>query len=218
LVVNGNANFPSGAVYPDGTNPQVPEEDIFVGGSFTGEQDLAARVTGCTGSPNCLAGQFAAAQSCYNSFSSALGQNADNVGHYVQWSGLFVNCDDANSEHNYLTLTASELTQFTYSQFTGCSSTAQWVINVIGSDDVVFQGDFVSAFTAPSSRWLWNIRGAGRTITVSTEVAGTILAPNNNLVQTSGAIDGKVIVNNFSSNGQMQVNEYTCYSAPEPSK
>jgi choice-of-anchor A domain-containing protein len=217
LIVNGDALFPSGAVYPDGSNPQVPEEDIFVGGTFSGEQDLANRVTGCTGSANCLSAQFAAGQQCYSGYSSSLGQNPDNVGHYVQWSGLFVNCDDDSAQNYYLTLTASEMNQFTYSQFAGCSDTAQWVINIIGSDNVVFQGDLMTSYTNPS-RFLWNVQGSGRTITVSTGVSGSILAPNNNLVQTSGVIEGKVVVGSFTSNGQSQVNEYTCYSAPAPSK
>jgi choice-of-anchor A domain-containing protein len=207
LVVGGNANWASGAVYPDGSSPSTPEENIFVGGTFSGSSDLAARVSGTCSSAGCLSSYFTAAQSCYGGFQNALASNADNVQHSLSGSTITVTCNSASAMAYYLTLTGSELSQTTGYTLNGCNANAQWTINVPGTDSVTFSG---GSFPPGAPQVVYNVLGSGRTITVGAiQFDGSLLAPYNILSQTGGVIIGKVVVAKVSS--FVQMNKYVCY-------
>jgi choice-of-anchor A domain-containing protein len=220
LVVGGDATWNSGALYPNGLNtPYVaPEEYIFVGGSFSGSASLANLVTGSCSSAHCLDSYFNAAQSCYGGYQTALVSNADNVQHLAQWSTLTVTCTDSAATKYYLTLTASDLSSTTSSVLQNCNHDAQWVINVVGNDDVTFSGGSFGDVNGPgASQVVWNILGSGRTINVGAyQFDGSLLAPYNVLHQTGGVIIGKVVVSSVTS--MIQMNKYVCYDGQyEPS-
>jgi choice-of-anchor A domain-containing protein len=206
ILVAGDASFGSGAVYPDGSS-SLAEEDIFVGGSFTGASYLASRVTSCS-TPHCLDSYFTAARNCYSNFQNALAAHTDNVATVIQWSGLYITCNDQSSSTYYMTLTASNMAAYTWISTSSCNSNANWVINVVGNDDVSFSG---GEFPANPNQILWNVQGSGRTINVDTTVYGSILAPSNNINEPNGSIDGKVIANNIVS---LQINKTPCFVPP----
>jgi choice-of-anchor A domain-containing protein len=205
LIVAGNANLPSGAVYPEGNNiPYVAQqENILVGGTFTGEQDLAARVTQA---PSTLANDFVAGRVCYQGYQNTLASHADNVVHWVQWSGLYVVCNITSASTYYMTVTADELSESSwFSLDNSCSTGSNWVINVAGTDDVTFSG---GSFPVAANQVTYNVLGSGRTVNVQyTQLDGNVLAPNNNVNQPSGVIIGKVIANNIVS---LQINKASC--------
>jgi choice-of-anchor A domain-containing protein len=209
LLVAGNADFPSGAVYPDGSGSphNVPAEGIFVGGSFTGPSYLSALVTSCS-TPNCLASNFAAAQQCYSGYQQTLSQQgADNVNATIQWSGLYLTCFDVLATNYHMTLTAAQISEYTWVSTTNCNTNAKWVINVVGNDDVTFSG---GSFPYAANQVVWNIQGRGRNINIQwTQVQGSILAPFNNINQPSGVVIGKVIANNINS---LQINKVPCFT------
>jgi choice-of-anchor A domain-containing protein len=211
VVVGGNAVFISGAVYPEGNGIPYPgaEEDLFVGGTFTGESDLADRVLGsCHGVAGCLNTYFDASKQCYINYQTSLSSNADNAAVSISWDAIIFTCDVNNADTYYITIDASVLTQGTYYILNNCAFQAKWVINIGGNGPVVFAGDNLPG-TGSSN--LYNILGSGRTIYVETEVNGNILAPQNVLNQTGGVVEGKVVVGNAVAS--LQVNKPACSEA-----
>jgi len=211
LVAGGNCVFTSGAVYPEGNNIPYPgaEEDIFCGGSFTGEDDLAARVSSCNGITGCLDSDFDAAQACYATFSDALANQADNVEVQVQYDALILTCDDNTASAYSVSVTSSDFASSTYYVVSNCNLQSTFVINVVGTDDVTFAGD---NFPGISGGVIYNIVGTGRTINVQTEVNGNLLAPFNILDQTGGVIEGKVVVGTVEFS--LQINKPDCPNPP----
>jgi len=204
LVVNGNGQIGSGAIL---------NEAVFIGGTFTEgnpNNGIAALVTHCTPPVGgCLTSQFNAAQQCYAGFQNTLALNADNVAHLIQWSGLSVTCNSPTATTYYLTLTPAEMDLFTWTTLNGCNTNAKWVIKIGGTGDVTFSG---GSFPAPANQVIYNIIGSGRLINVgATQVAGSVLAPYNNIYQPSGDINGKVIANNIYSR---QILDGQCYFPP----
>eukprot|EP01114_Cavostelium_apophysatum_P017282 TRINITY_DN50_c0_g1_i1.p1 TRINITY_DN50_c0_g1~~TRINITY_DN50_c0_g1_i1.p1 ORF type:complete len:895 (+),score=192.43 TRINITY_DN50_c0_g1_i1:91-2775(+) len=193
LIGGGDVSWTSGAIFPSGTNGRGDAEGMFVGGSFTGSEDLALRVTGgpCP-TPGCLDDEFDDAHTCYNIFQASLAGHADNVQKVIEWSGLYLTCDTNDADVNYVSLLPSEMSQYTWVSLTNCNPDARWVINVGGSGNVTLNGAY---WGLDSSAVLWNIQGSGRFINVfNVQVPGTILSPNNILNQPSGQIDGRVVV------------------------
>jgi choice-of-anchor A domain-containing protein len=197
VVVGGDLTWISGNAFPNGNG--IPyageEEDIFVGGVFTGPTDLSDRVLGgpCA-STGCLDAFFDSALSCYRTFQSTELAYNDNAVQSSSFSGMFVTCNDATENTYYIKLTASDLAAVTYFSTSNCNFQANWVINIIGTDDVTFTG---GSFPAPAGAVLYNVIGSGRTIYVhDTDLNGHLLAPDNFLNQTNGVIHGKVVVGN----------------------
>jgi len=135
---------------------------------------------------------FDAAKSCYEGYSTSLAAPADNVAHVVSESAMTITCNDASASYYYLTMTAAEMTQFTYYVTVGCNYQAYWTINVAsGISDVVFSGD---SFPAVPGAVVYNVQGC-RTIQVrDTAINGHVLATCGTLNQTGGVILGKTVV------------------------
>jgi len=207
VVVGGDATWVSGDVYPDGNQQGVPEEYLFVGGTFTGASYLNNLVTGHCSTPHCLDNYFDAAKSCYTGYQSTLANNVDNVQHVAQWSTLTVTCNSATDMKYYLSVTGAELSSVTGVSLVNCNADAFWVVNVVGTDDVSFNG---GSFGPGAPQVIFNVVGSGRTINVGAyQFDGSLLAPNNILHQTGGVIIGKTVVASVTSS--IQFNKYVCY-------
>jgi len=197
LIVGRKCQWGSGSIHPDGTG--IPyagaAEYAFCGTSFAGADDLAAKVTGtCSGTEGCLDSVFDAAKECYEGYSNTLASTSDNVRHTVTDSAMVVTCSDASAQYYYLTITAAEMTQFTYYVTVGCNYQAYWTINVAsGSDDVTFSGD---SFPAVPGAVVYNVQGCRTLQVTGTAINGHVLATCGTLNQTGGVILGKTVVGN----------------------
>jgi len=119
-------------------------------------------------------------------------------------------CNDITADSYSVTITADDFAVSTYWIVNNCNFQATWVINIVGTEDITFHGD---NFPGVSGGIVYNVLGSGRTIYVQTEVAGSILAPNNILDQTGGFISGKVVVGNVKF--ALQINKPDCPN-PDP--
>jgi len=195
IVAGGDVTWLSGEIYPHyEAYPSGPHwtENMFVGGAFTGASYLADRVKGNCSSPNCIATEFDDVRSCYSAYQNAFAAQADNVAKLIQYSGLTITCNSANSLNYFVTITPAEMSQYTYVVLNNCNANARWIINVPTTDNVLLTG---VALPAPPEAVVYNIQGSGRTITINgIYVQGSILAPFNTLYQNGGIVKGRVIV------------------------
>jgi len=213
LVVGGNLNFVSGAIYPDGSGlPYLgAREDIFVGGSSTGEPDLVGRSTGsCAGNAGCLNDDFDNALAYYTQLQAAFASVADNAHASIIYDGFTLVCDDATSSSYSVTVDGSLFADGAFTYYTidsSCNVNAQLVINIGGSGDVFFEGDNIHGWA--QELILFNILGSGRVINIDTEVDGSILSPMNTYYQPDdGVVKGLVIVGDIQQ--VLQINRLYC--------
>jgi len=192
LVVGHNENFGSGAIYPDGSNIPHPgaKEDMFVGDSFVGPSYLAQSVNGFCPTTGCLDSSFDGLQTCYDGYQSDLTANADNVATVIQWSGLYITCNSDAPDTYYVTIQANQMNTYTWVSLDNCNPNARWVVNIPGTDEVVFAG---ATLPGVSGQIIYNIPGVGRSIRVDTSVVGTILAPRGIFSDAQSLVVGKVI-------------------------
>jgi len=212
LVVGGNLNWGSGELYPDFSPPnpnQGAEEGLWVGGTCNAPADVTARRDTTTHLN--LAPAFASALSCYSSISSGYSALATNVGYTIQYLGLHLTCNSVTASQYVVNVADTDISSITWYTISNCNLGANWIINVIGSGSVTFNGNNMPGL---SGGILYNIGGSGRLITVNTEVNGNILAPNNNINQLGGFISGKVICNNVQM--ALQINSPQCPTGATP--
>jgi choice-of-anchor A domain-containing protein len=204
LVVAGDATWGQGGgqVWPTGDSnidkwPAV-REDIFVGGTFNAPQYLLERRTGQCQSdqPGCLNTWFTNAKACYEGISSSFATQPANVDVSTQFTnGLLLSCHDATATQYVANVDSAALNGITWYFLDGCNFHSEWVINVVGTGNVVITG---GSFPAVAGGVVYNVVGSGRYIEVkSTGLAGHLLAPDNDLNQTSSVIVGKVVVRNY---------------------
>jgi len=209
LVAGRDLTWISGSLHPDGTGiPYVgDEEDAFVGRTNTVASYLQSRVTAsCHGTDGCLESYFTASKNCYLGYQNHLSGLSDNVVKHIEWSAMILTCSDHMADQYVVSITADEMSQYTYYAVDGCNVQASWVINVRGSENVVIKGD---NFPAIPGGVIYNIVGCGRTVGVTeTEVHGAILAPCGVLDQTGGVIKGKVVVGDVRH--ALQINRASC--------
>jgi len=211
FVVSGDLNFTAGSVFPDGSNTPYPGpiEGIYVGGHFSGDAYLAARVTGGPGS---LAGYFTAGRQCYNQFSAQFAATPDNVVQSVQYGGLFLHCNSNTAAAYSVTVLDTVFNSITYYTLDNCNFQASWVINIGGTGTVNFFG---GSFPAVAGGLVYNVLGTNRVLNVTgTAVTGHILAPWNILNQTASVIWGKVVVGDVLNLNQ--VNKPYCVTGNPP--
>lgn len=217
LVVGRDGTFPSGAVYPDGSNIpySATQENIFVGGTFTAPDYLQSRRTGgpCA-ADGCLDNDFDNAALYYQQLSDAFAGVADNAHAAVLYGGMTITCDDVTATAYSLTVDGALFSTVTYYLTSvNCNANAQLVLNIVGTGDVLFSGDNI--YSPPQEKILFNIVGSNRNIKITTEVRGSILSPNNQYVQSGGVVKGLVIVGNVQSS--LQINRVHCENpAPTP--
>jgi len=197
LVVGGNAVWLDGALDPVGSQ-------AYIGGSFTSnDQPLLDQKAPYSGS---LDSAFTNSQACYSQESSLLATLGDNVDQLIVYGALTLTCQSWNQKVYYVTVDGSTINSINDWQTSGCSIEAEWIVNVVGTGDVTFNGN-----NFPSTGVVYNIVGS-RTINVQTSVAGSILAPNAILNQTGGTIYGKVVVASVAN--VLQINLSDCPDLP----
>jgi len=194
-----NYSFVSGrsALWDQGT--LLPDsESAFVGGNFTGPDYLQSRISATCGSETgCLDIAFIKAQFYYVALSNAFASLPSNVDVTYQYNGIYLSCGSpfVKGPSYVANIDVSYFEGMTwYSVNSNCNDGASWVMNVIGSGDMIFQG---GAFPGIPDRVLYNINpinGTGRNVVVSTGVNGNILAPLSPYTQNNGNTEGLVIV------------------------
>jgi len=214
VVIGANGVWGSGEVFPTGNGypgQSGAEEDIFAGSSFTGADNLAAKAVGSCGTAGCLDSQFNTIQSYYTAISNFFAAQATNVQSGSLWSGVLLTCNSATDTTYFVNIPDSLLAANTYfNSPVNCNSNAQWVVTVSGTSDVVFHGN--PSFGNSATTTLWNIVGSGRTVTVQTQLDGSMLGPNNALFLSAGAVNGQVVFNSISSTDAMDINQIACPS------
>jgi fibro-slime domain-containing protein/choice-of-anchor A domain-containing protein len=206
-IIGGNANWGSGALFPDVSPPSVNQgkpEALFVGGSFTGANFLETRQIPNFALPN-LDSDFAQAFECYTGMSDFFSTLPSNTQLNVEFLGLHITCNNQNDATYVINIDGAVLSGITWYSTSNCNFGGRYVINVLGSGDVTFGGNHLPAI---SGGVVYNIIGSGRTINVNTQVNGNILAPRNTINQRGGVIVGKVIAGDVAF--ALQVNIPNC--------
>jgi len=180
LVVGGNVNWMVGETYPLGTG-------FFVGGAFTGASTLATKVEGPCSSAGCLDAAFDSVKNYYSALSSVLAAQAQTVTTSTLYQALQITCT-SSAAVQYVSISTSDLSALVGYNLINCDASAQFVINVVGSGDVVLAGN-----NFPSGRVIFNIASSTK-ITTQSFVYGSIIAVNAALYQSAGTISGQVIV------------------------
>jgi choice-of-anchor A domain-containing protein len=201
VIVGGDATWGQGGgqVWPFGNNIDkhpAQREDIFVGGNFNAPQYQLGRRTGdCGGHPGCLNQWFDAAQNCYTGISQAFAAAAPNADASIVYGGLKLTCNTQTADRYTATVDATIFNQANYYFLDNCNFHAEWVINIVGNGPVYFTG---GSFPAVAGGVLFNVPGTGRYLEVrSIGLNAHLLAPGNDLNQTSSVIVGKVVVRNY---------------------
>jgi len=213
VVVGRDISWISGACYPDGSGLPYAgaEEDIFCGGSFSGDSQLSLRAQHSCVVAGCLDQYFDASQSCYQGYSDSASDKPDNVAVNIQYSGLFLTCTDATAEEYVVSLTPAQMMTFTYTSVSNCNFQAEWIINIRGTGDVTITGD---SFPAIAGGVIYNVIGARTVFVHDTQVNGHLLAVTATLNQTGGVIVGKVVAGSIVS--ALQINKQNTCPLPTP--
>jgi choice-of-anchor A domain-containing protein len=170
------------------------EEGIFVGNVFNAPPYLKMRWEGYSPVIGDQDAAFETARAYYQSVSDKFAnQFTDNANATVKWGGLFVHCYSNTATRYILTIDGAVMSSITWYNFANCNFPADWVINIVGSGPVSFQGQQLPAII---ERAIFNVRGSGRLISVYTGLAGNLLAPNNDLYMANSVTRGLVAVRN----------------------
>jgi choice-of-anchor A domain-containing protein len=207
LFVGHNGKYTDGSVHPDGSG-QSTREDIFVGDTFDAPAYLQDRRTGFSSYIGDRDGECADAQQYFTDLQNNFASHAPNVGYDLlggSQDGLLLKCADSSAKWYYVNLPAETMSVLNWYQLENCNLAAYWIVNIIGTGDVVFKGD---RFPSVVERLVYNVVGTGRTINVQTGLFGNLLAPNNILVQKSGVTQGLVVVGNVQY--LLQANKPNC--------
>jgi fibro-slime domain-containing protein/choice-of-anchor A domain-containing protein len=204
IVVGNDAIFNRGSVHPDGTGNPYPgaQEKIFVGGNFVADQYLQNIRTGSCSQPGCLASTFSNAHTCYRQFSADLAAATPNAVADVKYGGLHIVCADATALRHTVNINPSDLATTTYYWTENCNVQAQWVLNIVGTGDVVLTGD---NFPGNPGAIVINFPGTGRRLTINNSIFGSILAPDNEIYQAQGVVWGKVVAGNIALIKQVNI-------------
>jgi len=207
-LIAGSLSFNDGSIGPDGSDCNA--EYAYCAGVSDVSSYLQSSIEGpCT---NCLDSIFSSAQTCYNGLQSQLSSVPDNVVSSVEYSVLNLQCLSNSASRYSVTVSPSLLNEAQVFELDNCNPNAQWVMNIDTNDDVDFHGNnFPSDFP---QNVIYNILGSGRTINIETSVQGNILAPQNDINQSTGTIYGKVVCSNANI---VQVNKPNCPNPPDDS-
>jgi len=138
---------------------------------------------------------FDAAKNCYTGISQGFAAAAPNVAASIVYGGLKLTCNTQTADRYTATVDATLFNQANYYFLDNCNFHAEWVINIVGNGPVYFTG---GSFPAVAGGVLFNVPGTGRILEVrSIGLNAHLLAPGNDLNQTSSVIVGKVVVRNY---------------------
>jgi choice-of-anchor A domain-containing protein len=218
----GQLSWVSGNLFPDGTT-STPDEYGCAGtvnNQTIPDSTLLARFE--PQSPTCVnewSAELNSSQSYYEQMSTFLAGLTPNTNVEIANSQLTINCTGYSTATQYVTtITDTQLNSVTVVRLaTDCNQNAQYIINVLGSNNIYFTGDFfmTSSATFPfanftyiddvAGRTVLNIVGSGRTFYTSSMYAN-VLAPQNN-INSTGTIFGQVIADEIEL---VQVDIPTC--------
>jgi len=186
LVVSGDATYTDGSV---NVGPNNRQGAIAVGGNFNAPAYLQALRDSNAYVPASL---FNDAQTYFRNISSILSNLPVNAkASPVYSTGLLLTCD-AQQDLYHVKIDAGIFKTTTWYLTSGCKFSAAWVLDITGSATVELNG---APFSGVVERVIYNVVGSN-TITANNGVAGNILAPNSNYIQSAGVTYGKVIVGN----------------------
>jgi len=188
LVVN-NLQWTSGTLYPDGSGA-APPLAVLVTGNYTAPEYLLERLVTSRGDQvNCLPGTQTAWQIINNNFPNYV-QNA----FATRYDEELEITAPADQDFYYLSVSADDWSKKKYFTFykTQPNLGAQWNIIITGpSAVVIFGGQEFPATYAESV--VYSIQNNIGTVRVVNSVAGSIIAPDSDVDQQSGVIEGLVI-------------------------
>lgn len=190
FVAGRTATWNQGTLLPN-------SEAAFVGSNFTGPDYLQSRVSGSCAKEGCLDIPFIKAQLFYVTLSNLFASLPSNVQVTYQYNGIYLSCSapfsDGPTYVAYVDVSYFQGMSW-YSVQGNCLSGRSWVINVVGTGDMIFQG---GAFPGTAEQVLYNINGT-RNIIVNTGVNGNILAPLSSYSQSNGNTNALIIVGDVS--------------------
>eukprot|EP01119_Soliformovum_irregulare_P024824 TRINITY_DN8_c0_g1_i1.p1 TRINITY_DN8_c0_g1~~TRINITY_DN8_c0_g1_i1.p1 ORF type:complete len:764 (-),score=216.99 TRINITY_DN8_c0_g1_i1:131-2422(-) len=186
LVVSGDAEYDDGSV---NVGPNNRQGAIAVGGNFNAPAYLQALRDANAYVPASL---FNDAQTYFSNISTILSNLPVNAkAAPVYTTGLLLTCDSLQDLY-HVKIPAGLFKTTTWYLTSGCKFSAAWILDVTGTDTVELNG---APFSGVVERVIYNVAGSN-TITANNGVAGNILAPNSNYIQSQGVTYGKVIVGN----------------------
>jgi choice-of-anchor A domain-containing protein len=216
VAVGGDASFYAYGIGDKLPNSHGTRDDLIVGEDldFTYGQVFGGNIVyGSTadlvgvGIPNGTARQatgvvnFAAAESALTTMSNVLGAEAPNGSNRFSHSNLILR--GIHPELNIFTVTADQLAETkSISVFVRRGSTA--VINVYG-DAVSIQNLGLRLRGVDCSNVLWNFPEADALTISGVGLRGSLLAPTAHLDFNNGQIQGTVITNSMTGNGQFNL-------------
>ena len=208
LVVGHNASWDSGSLWPDGSGvPNAsPQEEAFVGQSFDTKDYLLMR----WGSRSTVIGDkdadFESGRRYFEYLQYVFAGKPVNSQVELKWGdGLFITCDNYADEFIYVQVDDVMFSSTRWYSLENCNIASNFVITITGTGNVLFQG---GRFPGVIERLIYNVVGAGRTLNITTGIAGNILAPDNNFEQPNGVTQGLVVVGDVRS--VVQANKPNC--------
>jgi len=190
LVVGRNAQWTSGALFPNG-GKRGNVENIFVGGQFNAPANLAVRRTGgpCA---SCLDPSFTGAQGFYTYLSSVITKIPTNVTPYFTGTTLNLACNNSRDAFYFVNVDGAYISMASaINPLDNCNPNALWVINIGGVGDVSLRApincgpNIIINFLSGAS--------AIRTLFLDANVNAFILAPGSNVFQRSGTLTGSIV-------------------------
>jgi len=199
LIIGGNLYFSNdGAVYP-------LNQTFFVGGTASLPSYFNGQVLSCASfnsSPGCVNSYFDSLAAYWNQFSNTFMAQTDNAQITIDQAGIATLSCNSTSDNYFVHISASNFNQITGYNPTNCRTSSNWILNVVGNDDITITGNPppVTGFI------LVNIGSTGR-VNIATSVQASIVATQATINMVGGTIYGAVIAGNFSN--VVQINEPT---------
>jgi len=186
-LIGQNLNFGQGAVYPQGTK-------VLLGGSYVGPRQIDSIVV-----PNFnIDDNWGDLTGYYDLVQTNLYALTCNVLVVILNNGIRLSSTVQPAPARYVVcLTAAQISSSTWFDVDASINTKkELIINVVPDTTPVTLSGAELPFC--SGKVIYNIgvpNGQTRTIYVKTQIQGSILAPESDIIQTGGVINGWVIVN-----------------------
>lgn len=191
LVVGGSL------VWSDTGNVFPVQQGVFTGNTGAVAPDtIIPRITSTCATPGCLNAVFDELLSYWSQFSSTLSNQADNVDVTYINGVATISCRSSTANAYYLRVNPAQFSQITgYAISANCAATASFVVNIIGSGDVLFEGNSINT---TGSYVIFNV-GPSANVNIGSSVYGNIVAPVSNINMNGGTIYGQVVAGNYSN-------------------
>lgn len=132
---------------------------MYIGGVFNGPQYLNDRIISYTQTPVTAIASLDAAKTFYTRLQDKLAAAPTNAQSRVQWGGVFIKCNSVVDDFYYINIDAADLAASTWWNLENCNFQAHYVLNIVGTSDVLLQG---GDFPTITERVIFNIVGSNR--------------------------------------------------------